>query len=340
MQSQPVSCERPASEPHERHPLQHALPAARPRVDKRARIFAGSVQVLLSCSHTFHQRCLRSFEHFARGRRCPICRSEGYQTRLINDGRSAYTRRCATLIQAHWRGHAARQRYRAWRVQHRPAHPALWRSWLEDRVAAQARDLREQAEAGGEDLVALFAECDEALAECRPVFARADAALGWRFPASADPASAAAGPKVSHGESISSAGSRAGSTDVDDVRAGDDVDWPCVLDKFRRRDHNECPICMAALSRGGGRATSLLSCSHAFHSRCIAAFAAFEQADDRAVQPSCPVCRAAYTRCNLQPCPTTTWKLAAGNARAAASRGTPVPDGEAAGQRTARRKRQ
>ena len=281
------------------------------------------MQVLLSCSHTFHQRCLRGFEHFSRSRRCPICRCEGYQTKLISDGQAAYLRHCATLIQAHWRGHAARQRYMMQRVQHRPTQPALWRSWLQDSLHVQARGLREEAQLGGQDLDALFAECDQALAECRPVFARAHAALGHRLPAAGDGVESddalglAGSPAATLGERPLSAGCARHAVGPVAVAEGAEVDWTRVLGTFCRRGHSECPICMAALSRGGRRATSLLSCSHAFHSSCIAAFEAFEQAGDGEARRACPVCRTKYSRRTIKAAATGAWDFLEG-ARASA----------------------
>jgi hypothetical protein len=43
--------------------------------------FKADDQVLLSCSHVFHERCIKSFERFAREKCCPICRSAAYQKR-------------------------------------------------------------------------------------------------------------------------------------------------------------------------------------------------------------------------------------------------------------------
>ena len=38
--------------------------------------FESKNQILLSCSHIFHEACLLSFERFANTCKCPICRSE------------------------------------------------------------------------------------------------------------------------------------------------------------------------------------------------------------------------------------------------------------------------
>ncbi len=67
----------------------------------------------------------------------------------------------------------------------------------------------------------------------------------------------------------------------------------------------ECAICMAearwgeppdaAPSRGAsGKTVALLSCSHVLHAACIGSWEKFQAGD-----ATCPVCRAAYTRCDL-----------------------------------------
>jgi hypothetical protein len=59
-----------------------------------------SLQVLLSCSHTFHQTCLSSFERFGRQvqRCCPLCRCQAYEKRRIEDGERLWRHACAARI--------------------------------------------------------------------------------------------------------------------------------------------------------------------------------------------------------------------------------------------------
>jgi hypothetical protein len=54
------------------------------------------LQVLLSCSHVFHQQCLASFERHVRVKACPLCRKAWYQQLIINDAAEAYRHACAT----------------------------------------------------------------------------------------------------------------------------------------------------------------------------------------------------------------------------------------------------
>lgn len=51
--------------------------------------FGTSEQIILSCSHIFHRKCLLSFERFVKSRQrrcCPICRKANYQKRISHAG--------------------------------------------------------------------------------------------------------------------------------------------------------------------------------------------------------------------------------------------------------------
>ena len=65
-------------------------------------------QVLTSCAHCFHARCLKSFERFVESiserRRCPCCRTVGYRKIRISDARDECIRHAALTIQKMWRG--------------------------------------------------------------------------------------------------------------------------------------------------------------------------------------------------------------------------------------------
>jgi len=68
-------------------------------------------QVLLSCSHTFHLRCIFSFEKFSDKMSCPLCRSGNYEKRVIFDGAFITSNRAATKIQAQWRTYKTRKAF-------------------------------------------------------------------------------------------------------------------------------------------------------------------------------------------------------------------------------------
>ncbi|KAF6086753.1 ring finger protein 32 [Phyllostomus discolor] len=94
-------------------------------------------QVLLSCSHVFHRACLQAFEKFTGKKTCPLCRKNQYQTRVIHDGAQLFRRKCATRIQACWRGHVVRKWYRDLRRTLPPTDARLRRKFFEEKVEPQ-----------------------------------------------------------------------------------------------------------------------------------------------------------------------------------------------------------
>nr|KAF6419304.1 ring finger protein 32 [Rousettus aegyptiacus] len=90
-------------------------------------------QVLLSCSHVFHRACLQAFEKFTNKKTCPLCRRNQYQTRVIHDGARLFKAKCATRIQACWRGHVVRKWYRDLRRTLPPTDAKLRRKFFEEK---------------------------------------------------------------------------------------------------------------------------------------------------------------------------------------------------------------
>lgn len=90
-------------------------------------------QVLLSCSHVFHRACLQAFEKFTNKKTCPLCRKNQYQTRVIHDGARLFRVKCATRIQAYWRGYIVRKWYRNLRKIIPPSDAKLRRKFFEEK---------------------------------------------------------------------------------------------------------------------------------------------------------------------------------------------------------------
>ncbi|KAF5911432.1 hypothetical protein HPG69_004353 [Diceros bicornis minor] len=97
-------------------------------------------QVLLSCSHVFHRACLQAFEKFTNKKTCPLCRRDQYQTRVIHDGARLFKIKCATRIQASWRGHVVRKWYRELRRTVPPTDARLRRRFFEDKIKEWKQD--------------------------------------------------------------------------------------------------------------------------------------------------------------------------------------------------------
>jgi hypothetical protein len=217
-------------------------------------------QVLLSCGHLFHRACLDSFERFQRSthgaetlKKCPFCRSVGYEKRRTRLAASAKIRECVVTIQSYWRGFRTRKTYlklrREWydagHGEGGLARRAFFRRELEAvsqrlRLAVRRSELRTQS---------LMRQLDSESAAAREALTMA-----------LDSATLAISSK----------------------------EWSSIESRVAKRgaEHDDCPICLEAL---GQQDISVLSCGHLLHSACIASFERFQVQDGRARM--CPVCK-------------------------------------------------
>ncbi|KAL4427333.1 hypothetical protein ABPG77_003242 [Micractinium sp. CCAP 211/92] len=194
------------------------------------RPFRADAQVLLSCSHTYHERCLASLERFARQKggsaapACPLCRAAAYEKRRIDDAQSLWRHACAARIQAAWRGLQARRAFRALRRLLPPQHPGLRRRWAAEALGDAAAPLVAGVESGAAEVDALFAELDAAAAAAGAVFHQ----LTSRCPPH--------GPAVAEAGSLEAATVAANQATVDAFAVSSDL-------------KPTCPCCRAAYAR-------------------------------------------------------------------------------------------
>lgn len=197
--------------------------------------FGFQTHVLLSCTHMFHLACLRAFEKHVGKRRCPLCRAENYQARVVRDGEEAYRGACATRIQAWWRGCVARRRYLLLRRTHVSTDAAV-------RAHAAVRQLRDcsthvarEADSRAAAVDLLLAQSDTVLLQVRRVVSAV----------------------ASTREGVPS-----------------DGQWGAVRARAADRVLADCPICVTALDHNHNPCV-LLSCAHVFHGACIDSFERF-----------------------------------------------------------------
>ncbi|GAB1289493.1 RING finger protein 32 [Apodemus speciosus] len=81
----------------------------------------------------FLMACLQAFEKFTNKKTCPLCRKNQYQTRVIHDGARLFRVKCATRIQAYWRGYIVRKWYRDLRKMVPPTDAKLRRKFFEEK---------------------------------------------------------------------------------------------------------------------------------------------------------------------------------------------------------------
>nr|KAF6419310.1 ring finger protein 32 [Rousettus aegyptiacus] len=246
-------------------------------------------QVLLSCSHVFHRACLQAFEKFTNKKTCPLCRRNQYQTRVIHDGARLFKAKCATRIQACWRGHVVRKWYRDLRRTLPPTDAKLRRKFFEEkggRVNTLVSNLLTSRwitwrglRADRVHLPTSFTEISHRLlcsyhTDIDELFAEIDHCLAVNRSV------------------LQQLGDRCSHTLTDD-------DWRRIQAQAQHREARECPICLTPLSLGGdgppGRETVLLSCSHTFHHACLLALEAFSWGDSSPFH-ACPLCRSCYQK--------------------------------------------
>ena len=282
--------------------------------------------VLLSCSHVFHSACLGSFERFARTGAatsgatyvpsCPVCRQRHYHKHSYGLGATWHREQCASRIQAALRGWLCRLRY----AEQRAAWYRTGRGEAGQRRRFYAGQLSGVAGRLQQALQARSIHVDRVLMDADSQVAATKAAV-WagiqeleRRAAQRDggaPPRAAVVPAVPAGGSSAGAAGHIFTTPSVDAAFVAAFQRPLQQAQGRANAHSdgchstECAICMAEVqwgasaehtrSRGAASKTvALLSCSHVLHAACVASWEKFQAGD-----ATCPVCRASYSRCDL-----------------------------------------
>ncbi|XP_020016930.1 RING finger protein 32 isoform X2 [Castor canadensis] len=224
-------------------------------------------QVLLSCSHVFHKACLQAFEKFTNKKTCPLCRKNQYQTRVIHDGAHLFKVKCATRIQAYWRGHVVRKWYRNLRRMVPPTDAKLRKKFWEEKFTEVSHRILCSYDT---DLEELFSEVDHCLAINRSILQQLDEKCGRDI------------------------------TDEDwekiQVQATHREIYECSICLTPLSLHGDCrPPATGSSSSQRPRATVLLSCTHLFHHTCLLALEEFSLGDSSPFH-LCPLCRSCYQK--------------------------------------------
>uniref|UniRef100_UPI00398E387B RING finger protein 32 n=1 Tax=Pristiophorus japonicus TaxID=55135 RepID=UPI00398E387B len=226
-------------------------------------------QVLLSCSHVFHRICMQAFEMFSGRKSCPMCRKEQYQTRVIHDGARLHRIKCATRIQAYWRGYIVHKWYKQLRRSVPPKDRKLRRRFYEDKLQEINDRLVRSCDINIDEL---FFEIDQSMAISRRVLQQFQRQCVCTI-------------SEEEWEQIQL---KAIQREV--------FDCPICITPL---DHLISTMCHAAAEGpdrrekcGPMRQTVLLSCSHTFHYTCLKAFEDFSEGEKHI----CPLCRSTYQK--------------------------------------------
>ncbi|XP_042527529.1 RING finger protein 32 [Dipodomys spectabilis] len=224
-------------------------------------------QVLLSCSHVFHKACLQAFEKFTNKKTCPLCRKNQYQTRVIYDGARLFRIKCATRIQACWRGHVVRKWYLNLRKVVPPKDPKLRKKFLEEKFAEISHRLLCSYHT---NLDELFSEIDHCLAINRSVLQQLDDKCGHEIT----------------DEEWEKIQVLAAQREICECSI-------CLTPLAHDGGYQQ-----ATSGPSGGqrpRETVLLSCAHLFHHTCLLALEEFSLGDSLPFH-ACPLCRSCYQK--------------------------------------------
>lgn len=261
--------------------------------------FRAETQVILSCSHVFHQACLASFERFSGRATCPLCRSVDYEKRLFAEGRKNWERLCTIKLQAVWRGHCGRKIWNHLLDTVVPTDPAKRRDFFARRMGKLTTKLLSALDENDDELESLFAESEQALSVSRNVFRSQPASHAGHLGGETSTADRWAALRLDmEGQPAAPAPA---------AREDDDgVDWAKVEAAALGRDDQDCAICLGDLG-GPDKQKALTSCSHLFHAQCLKSFERFAtavsadrhrqtlEADPTPDLPKCPCCRTEYT---------------------------------------------
>jgi hypothetical protein len=269
--------------------------------------FRAETQVILSCSHVFHQACLSSFERFSGRASCPLCRAADYEKRLFEEGRKNWELLCTKKLQAVWRGHCGRKIWNHLLDTVVPLDPVKKRDFFARRMGKLTSKVLEALDDNSDELAALFAESERALSVSRQVF-NAAGPSGAQSQAAGDTSTDTADRWAALRQEIETPAAHPAQPEASrGPECDDSIDWAKAEAAALTRDEQCCAICLGDLG-GPDKKKALTSCSHLFHSQCLESFERFATAVSADAHrqalaaepalhlPKCPCCRSEYSK--------------------------------------------
>jgi len=269
-------------------------------------------------------------------RACPICRTSDYQKRITTVGSASYHKVCILKIQVLYRGYVARKEFRVkLRGFYRNSSSnntgskrvgaggeIARRNFFEKELSSLGHEMEMQTNARVRGLNNVVEGIDRTLDQGRDLDVLFDAMLRERtaareamgltegnegegegpgggegidadaLPTSTDTTSAV----ITSGtlEGIDALDAHGKPINTPKLPVLSDREWQVVLTQARNRGLGECAICMAP--NKGLRNICMLSCSHIFHSQCIANFEKFiiMSGAEQSTKRGCPICRSNF----------------------------------------------
>ena len=100
-------------------------------------------EVLLSCSHVFHKKCMQSFFKLSNKNTCPMCRTQNYEMRVVFEGTRQTLIRSAIKIQSVWRRYIAQKNYKQFVALNPPSDPKLRKKYFREKYFGLLNSLTE-----------------------------------------------------------------------------------------------------------------------------------------------------------------------------------------------------
>eukprot|EP00922_Rhytidocystis_sp_ex-Travisia-forbesii_P049233 GHVS01073320.1.p1 GENE.GHVS01073320.1~~GHVS01073320.1.p1 ORF type:complete len:408 (+),score=52.74 GHVS01073320.1:49-1272(+) len=259
--------------------------------------FKDRPQVILSCSHVYHQACLNSFECFLNRRSCcPLCRRANYYSRPHQSGEVAWRERCAIAVQSYWRGYRVRKQLLHLLSLNKEQGKVEATTTLRRKVGAKALKAVSDSLVAGidarhaavdrflEDLDISARECSLQLLGSLNDFAQ-QRGQQQQLP---DDSFLDVGDVVVSSSNQPSPKCR----DANTEHLESSHCWLAISGRAAKRGDEECSICCQRLDLRQSASLYLLSCSHVLHKTCLANFESFHVFEKHL----CPVCRDPYSR--------------------------------------------
>jgi hypothetical protein len=125
-------------------------------------VFTNQDQILLSCSHVYHLKCLQSWEKFTFKRNCPLCRQE-YEKRTFYQGKKNYYNNAATKIQSVFRMYIKKKAFKEVQRNRVPSNPLLYKKYFAEKLSVINSNLQVC------DISSFLAELDLSLENSRQI---------------------------------------------------------------------------------------------------------------------------------------------------------------------------
>jgi hypothetical protein len=216
--------------------------------------------IILSCSHIFHKICITNFEKFTNNKKCPVCRSNNYESKEYYKDKEYFIYSNVLLIQKCYRGYLLRLKlyktifkYNMPKNKHLRSIYSYWK--IKDLTSNMCKLMEDKFKESHTVISNLVREVKEISVKN----------------------------KVTRQELMNKSKLDIGFDK--DIRE----DWNKIYLEMKKRNNYNCAICLGSLIN---KNNYLLNCTHCFHKNCLDSFERYDNYYER----RCPICRKNYEK--------------------------------------------